>query len=963
MRYGRAIALTGLVVGLVGLAPVVGWPGVAQTVSQTTEQQKKAEADRLFQQGWQQYRVSQFTAALQSWQQALKIYRAIKNRRGEGATLGNLGVAYFSLGNYAKAIEYHQQSLAIAREIKDRLGEGQSLGNLGIAYDSLGNYAKAIEYHQQRLAIAREIKDRRGEGQSLGNLGIAYDSLGNYAKAIEYHQQRLAIAREIKDRRGEGHSLGNLGIAYSSLSNYAKAIEYHQQSLAIFRSIKDRLGEGQSLGNLGIAYSSLGNYAKAIEYHQQRLAIAREIKDRLGEGTALGALGNGYYSLDNYAKAIEYQQQHVEIAREIKDRRGEGNALGALGLAFSALGNYAQAIEHQQQSLAISREIKDRLGEGASLGALGNAHFSLGNYAKAIEYQQQSLAIKREIKDRDGERIALNNIGVTLKKQQQSDLAIVFYKQSVNVSETIRQALRPLARDLQESYTQTVAGTYRALADLLLTQGRVLEAQQVLELLKVQELRDYTRDTRAGGETQGAPLNAIEAPVKPPFDTLIALGLQLTTCENQRPRCADRDQLLAQRATAKAQFDQQATRLRQLAQQSGSQDPAQLQQSELTVAAINIVKATPKTVLIYPLVLQDKLWLVYGLQAGKEDVVFASKEIPVSRKELSETVTQFRTLLENPRSDVKQLQQVSQKLYGWLVAPLRPQLDANGIQNLVFSLDRSTRYMPLAALHDGQKYLAQRFTLSTILTAGLTNTTDKLSPNPADNPILGLGLSHAVPGYNALPSVLAEIDAIVRSPAPDPKGIFQGREYLDLAFTLSAFKDLLDYRILHIATHGKFVSEDPEQSFLLLGNGTPLRVPDIRQLSGLGNIHLAVLSACETAKGGQDKEGIEVAGLSYYFLTQNVKSVMASLWLVNDASTALIMQQFYTHLASGTMTKAEALRQVQRDFIAGKLTAKDANALRSDILVQSTNPSHKTGPQNLAHPYYWAPFILIGNSL
>ncbi len=91
------------------------------------------------------------------------------------------------------------------------------------------------------------------------------------------------------------------------------------------------------------------------------------------------------------------------------------------------------------------------------------------------------------------------------------------------------------------------------------------------------------------------------------------------------------------------------------------------------------------------------------------------------------------------------------------------------------------------------------------------------------------------------------------------------------------FDNLIDYRILHIATHGKFVSEDPEQSFLVLGNGQPLKVPDIRNLSNLGSIHLAVLSACETAKGGQDKEGIEVAGLSYYFLTQNVKSVIASL--------------------------------------------------------------------------------------
>ncbi|GAB4202549.1 MAG: hypothetical protein Fur006_56170 [Coleofasciculaceae cyanobacterium] len=187
---------------------------------------RKAEADQLLQQGIQQFNTSQFEAAKQSWQQALIIYREIKDRKGEGNALGNLGVAYDSLGDYAKAIDYHQQSLAILREIKDRKGEGTVLGNLGIAYKSLGEYAKAIEYHQQHLAIAREIKNRLGEGQSLGSLGIAYYHLGEYAKAIDYHQQSLAILRKLKNRKGEGTVLGNLGsaIALAPDSSYKEEI-------------------------------------------------------------------------------------------------------------------------------------------------------------------------------------------------------------------------------------------------------------------------------------------------------------------------------------------------------------------------------------------------------------------------------------------------------------------------------------------------------------------------------------------------------------------------------------------------------------------------------------------------------------------------------------------------------------------------------------------------------------------
>jgi len=335
------------------------------------------------------------------------------------------------------------------------------------------------------------------------------------------------------------------------------------------------------------------------------------------------------------------------------------------------------------------------------------------------------------------------------------------------VREGIRQDLRKLPREQQESYTQTVADTYRSLADLLLSQGRVLEAQQVLELLKIQELRDFTRDTRAGGETQGSPLNPSESRVVPPYNSVINVGLKLTECERKPPYCPERDQLRSLRDTANQKFNQEVDRLLAIARQQRGKDPAQLAQEELTVAAQKVVTAQPKTVLIYPLVLDDKLWLVWGTQAGKQGVVFNSKLVVVSRKELATTVVKFRQLLEQP-GDEKELQQVSQKLYQWLIAPLRAELDANNIQNLVFSLDRSTRYIPMAALFDGKKYLVESFNTSTILTSGLTNTNERLSPKIEDDPVLGLGLSEAVPNFNPLPNVKDEINAIIRT-ASNPR--------------------------------------------------------------------------------------------------------------------------------------------------------------------------------------------------
>nr|WP_290226756.1 CHAT domain-containing tetratricopeptide repeat protein [Trichocoleus desertorum] len=308
-----------------------------------TQQNRRAEADRLFREGQQLLDKEEYQAALIKLQQALKTYQAISERSAVGTSLSNIGSTYYSLGQYAKALEYHQQSLAIRQELGERSAVGTSLSNIGSTYYSLGQYAKALEYHQQSLAISREVGDRSGEGASLSNIGRIYDSLGQYAKALEYHQQSLAISREVGDRPGKGTSLNNIGLAYDSLGQYTKALEYHQQSLAISREVGDRSGKGTSLNNIGRIYDSLGQYAKALEYYQQSLAVSREVGDRSGEGTSLNNIGLAYDGLGQYTKALEYYQQSLAISREVGDRPGEGTSLNNIGISFLQSGKASEA--------------------------------------------------------------------------------------------------------------------------------------------------------------------------------------------------------------------------------------------------------------------------------------------------------------------------------------------------------------------------------------------------------------------------------------------------------------------------------------------------------------------------------------------------------------------------------------------------------------------------------------------
>jgi CHAT domain-containing protein/Flp pilus assembly protein TadD len=950
-----------LAIGLGFATPMVSAIVFSDVVIAQTVEEKKKEADRLSQLGIQQFKIGEIEASIQFFKQSLDIYKTIGNKQGESyllkllsltliargqypqaleylqpmleiarslknqddekIALRFLGAAYIATSNYNKAIENLDQSLVISRKLEGSEIEALILNDLGMSYYYLSSYDRAINYYKQSLKIAVNFKYKETEAIILGNLGITSLSTGKYTDAINYLEQVLEISYQLKDKVLEGKTLGNLGLVYDATGNYGKAIKFYENALKISRDEDKRDGESKALGNLGNTYYSLGEYRKSITYHEQSLAISYEIKDFRGIGRSLGNLGNSYDALGDYKKAIEYREKHLEVARRIQDRQSEGQALGNLGKTYASIGDYKKAIDYHKQSLVIAYEIKNRVGEASAITNIGFSYDGLGDYIQAIEYYGKGLLIAREIKDRQGEYVSLNNLGATLSNQE-VELAITFYKQSINIAESIRKDIRKLPRESQEIYTSTVARTYRNLADLFLTQGRIREAQAIFDLLKVQESSSYDEQEQTSIQFPLHPLeiqvwNQIEQQ-KLSFKTLESLGNRL-----------------------KQNHDR-------ITQDMNSQPIAIGNPNKL-------LNAKPNSLLIQNLVVGDRLWVIWTNAKGETKTIVQ----PITQKELTETVDRLRQALSTSSSDLKQLKATSQQLYNWLIPPaLQTELTQNPNLHLFFSLDHVTRYIPIAALHDGKQYLIQTHTLSNLITTE-TDMTDRFSsPNGPAN-ILALGTSNAVGGFSALPSVESELYAIVKTQNPD-KGIYPGTIQLNEAFTANSLRTANSHRVLHIATHGSFNPKTINASYLLLGNGDKLPIPEIANLTTLSDKHLVVLSACETGLSGNSPDGTEISGISSYFLRRGAKSVLASLWLVNDPATALLMKNFYTQLAQPNISKAIALQTVQKQFLDRTLTDKDAKAI--DRGARPYRPGQPP-PDSFEHPYYWAPFILVGNSL
>jgi tetratricopeptide (TPR) repeat protein/serine/threonine protein kinase len=561
-----------------------------QTLAIARQGQERAEEGRaLTNLGIAYHRLGQYERAITCYEQALAIYREVQDQAEEGRALINLGNAYGygALSQYEQAIACYEQALAIYREVQDRAEEGRTLTNLGHTYRALSQSERAITFHEQALAIYREVQDRAGEAMVLDNLGVAYRTLGQSERASALHEQALAIYREVQDRAEEGRTLTNLGNAYHMLGQYERAITCHEQALAIYREVQDRAGEGWALNNMGNAYSALSQYERAIACHEQALTIRREVKNRLGEGTVLKNLGADYSALSQYERAIACYKQALTIYREGQERAGEGRVLDNLGVAYGALSQYERAIACHEQALATHREVKNRFSEGTALTNLGNAYQGLSQYERAIACHEQALAIYREVKNRHREGVALDNLGVAYCALGQSERAIPFYeqaltifrevgaregeggtcgrlmavwkaqhhprlaifygKQAVNVFQEIRGSLQSLARELQEGFLTTRAPVYRELAEVLITEGRLLEAQQVLDLLKAEEHLNFVRPAAAAatalsGQVTLTPEEAVWAQRYTAIaDRVAALGAEWGTLRALPARTAAED--------------------------------------------------------------------------------------------------------------------------------------------------------------------------------------------------------------------------------------------------------------------------------------------------------------------------------------------------------------------------------------------------------------------------------------
>ncbi|MEQ8322458.1 MAG: tetratricopeptide repeat protein [Rhodospirillales bacterium] len=888
----------------------------------------------------------------------------------------NLGTLYTLQGRYAEAEPLFLRALEASERAlgEDHPNTLACINNLAGLYDRQGRYSDAEPLYQRALE-ARERTlgvEHLDTITSMNNLGYLFSLQGRFSEVEPLY---LRVNGALERKLGAAHpytmsSTNNLGFLYFRQGRFGEAEPLFRRALEMRSNIlgPEHPDTLNSVNNLAAMYHAQGLFreveplmVKLLEASERALGAEHPetLRAMHNLGEVYRALGRATEAEALIAQALERRERILgsDHPDTLISANGLGNLYASQGLFSDAEPLFVATLQARERTLGPDHP--DTLVSVNNLALYTElqrgAGVALPLFIRALEAAnrtQSDLSIDRAI--------FLGNLGWLYHNElDRSSLGIFYLKQSVNVLQAMRANMSELEDGSQAAFLKKNGSPYEILQSALIDQGRFSEAALVGRMLKEEEFYEFIR-RRAGEEGD-------------PRETVIAFTASESDWARRMDEWRERPNRVAREYNAL--FEERSRVLASDAVWS-EQDEARLQQAsvalneanaafnakldelgqELTVlasdkngqmsreiAALNAQAADaysaaldhdgPRTALLQLLALEDATHLLF---ITPDAVVH--EEVPIKRDELNKMIFAARDTpgIGEPAAagaaDLPAIQSQLGALYDILIKPMKPHLEDAGIEVLLIDAQGAIRYVPFAALHDGKQYLGENYLLALHSAAALTDY-GRTAPKFTQASAFGVTLAHD--GFDPLPSVGAEIEALV--PGVDGVGIVSGLDFLDDRFTrISLEGNLGQGEILHVATHYRMNPGNETKSQLLLGDGnflTPADIRDSQAFKRLRSVDLVTLSACETALTDQGV-GAEVEGIGNVMQRKGANTVIATLWAVSDDSTADFMTTFYTELLREGQTKADALQAAQAKLIKS---------------------------EDHAAPYYWAPYIIMGN--
>jgi CHAT domain-containing protein/tetratricopeptide (TPR) repeat protein len=890
-----AIALFFLTASLVVLPAIArDRPTSAPAIPPTPLAQSSPQS--FFEQGTRFYQDSQFAAAATAFQQAAQTYQIQGGRLKQAAALSNLSLAEQQLGQWPEAQQALDQSLRLLG-FDGTLPQGepgpvlaQALEIQGGLYLATGQPDRALEAWQLVETLYTQSQDPAGLLRTQLNRAKALQVKGFYRRALTILEGLAETLTGQPDSVAKAVALRSLGDTLQLTGDLDQSRRVLQASLDIAQRL-------QSPEHISAAQFSLGNTARAqqdpvgaIAFYQQAATMA---PTRLAQVQAQ----------INHLSLLEASPLKEALLKKVSPTESSSNAIAI------ALFNQIQTQLPQLPPSRASAYAHIHLAQTA-ITHMHDDQISHSEPSLAASFQKSitmllrtAMEYSQQLQDESTRAYALGTLGHFQEQQEQWQAA----QRATEAALLIAQSL------------QAPESAYRWQWQL----GRIFTAQGDLPAAKasyesaIATLRSLRRNLVAINRT--AQFDFRDS-VEPVYREAVAL---LLTMQKTTPSETNLEQ-------ARTLMDQL-----QLAELDNFFREACLDGQQVVLDQL-VDRDNPSTAIIYPIILEHQLQVIVKIpnQPLRNYAIDQSQATTVA------ILNQLRSRIVQSSGE-KVTQRLAQQVYGWLIEPIAANLAQSGVNTLVFVLDREFRNLPMAALYDGQHYLIEKYAVA--LSVGLQLLPPRALAQNNTLTAIAAGLTEPSPefqaqGYASLPEIKTEFTLMQQAGVKTTILLDQAFDRKALAQTIQS----LPFKIVHLATHGKFSSQ-ADDTYILAADGaiyvnefdTLLRDRGQAQTEP---IELLVLSACQTA-AGDNRAALGLAGVA---IRAGARSTLASLWQVDDRATALLMGKFYQELATAKVSKAEALRRAQLALLKQEF--------------DSENPSYP-------RPRYWAAFVMVGNWL
>lgn len=891
------------------------------------------------------------------------------------------GQRFSAQGVYAHALTLYQLALHIAEQLGDKTGIVEASQHIAAIHSFQGNFAQSFDYCRKSLKLAEEIGDKALIAKSLGSIAVVHSLQGNLTEALEYYRQSFKLAEEIRDQEMIVRVLSNIGTVYNAQGNYAQSLEYYQKSLKLAQEMGNKAGISATLSNIGVIHYLQGNHAQALEYYRKSLMLAEEVGDEMLISGALDSIGGVHSLQGDYTQALEYYRKSLKIAENVDDKGGMAITLGNIGSVYESQGDYAQALEYYRKSLTLAEEVGANEGIIETLNNIGSVYEAQGKHAQALELADRAISLATQTDNLEGLWKARTIAGKAYRALNQTELARQSFADAIATIEKLRGQVAGGEQDRQRFFENKLA-PYSQMVESLIAQNKDADALAYAERAKGRVLLDVLRNGRA--QINKAMTRAEREQELKLTSALVALNTQLSgqQLQEENPDEARLAALNARLEKTRLEYESFQTNLYathpELKVQRGETPPLSLHE------AAQLLPSDGHTALLEYVVSDDKTFLFVLTKAtptSRQDITTVSLKVyplNIKSKDLSDLVETFHKRLSERNLAFNAL---ARRLYEVLLKPAQAQLRDK--ETLCIVPDGVLWQLPFQALKPAaSRYLIEdqaifyapslttlremikprqrtregRELAATPIIAGSHKDSRPLSRTYTQQQTLPTLLAFGNPLLNpqtvarqqsvyreeelaALPEAEREVNAL-----REIYGGERSRVYLGAAAREELLKaEIGNYRVVHFATHGILDNRNPLYSHLLLaqepgdsGEDGLLEAHEIMEMDL--QAELVVLSACQTA-GGRVGAGEGVIGMTWALFVAGSPTTVVSQWKVDTRSTSKLMVEFHSNLQ----------QQRQRSAVIRK-----SEALRQAILTLLKSEEYEL-------PYYWAPFVLVGN--